>query len=213
MNEPSLKTAKRLFALSRNQCAFPNCITPIIDGSGVVTGEICHIKAKSTKGPRFDPQQTDDERYSFENLLLLCSTHHKIVDEQPDIYTAKVLTDTKLLHESKSTSEVTSEDEIFASIILNNYRKINIQNNTGTIIIDSPGAIKTDSLTITTQKRNIKLLPPENTIASDLRFRGYVKYLIDRYQEFAGSDKTRKYEFRYGTIYQSDLPPFLRTLN
>lgn len=203
MNEPSLKTVKKLFALSKNRCTFPNCISPIIDISGVVTGEISHIKAKRKNGPRYDPNQTDEERNAFENLILLCSPHHKIVDEKFDVYTVEVLTEMKFLDQSESVYEPKAEDEIFAKIILNDYRRIDIKNNKGTIFIDSPGAIKTESLTIRTQKKNIKLLPPENTIASDLKLRGYVKHLIDRYLYFAGSDKTRKYKFHHGPIYQS----------
>ncbi len=37
-------------------------------------------------GPRYDPNQTDDERHSFENLILLCSFHHDVVDNQAEMY-------------------------------------------------------------------------------------------------------------------------------
>ncbi|HEY6803760.1 MAG TPA: hypothetical protein VI306_09295 [Pyrinomonadaceae bacterium] len=44
-------TLKKLFALSGNQCAFPECEAPIVDAaSGIIVGEICHIKARSPKG-------------------------------------------------------------------------------------------------------------------------------------------------------------------
>jgi hypothetical protein len=86
MAGPSEKTVKRLFALSRNRCAYPKCETPIVHSSGTITGEVCHIKAQSTGGPRFDSKQSDEARHSFENLLLLCSVHHRIVDDRPDTY-------------------------------------------------------------------------------------------------------------------------------
>ena len=45
MNEPSLQTLKRLFAMSGNRCAFPECTLPIVEGSGIVTGIVCHIRS------------------------------------------------------------------------------------------------------------------------------------------------------------------------
>lgn len=76
-------TLKKLFALSGNRCAFPGCQAPIVDDdSGIVVGEICHIKGKSPKGPRYDSQQSEAERNKYENLLLMCDPHNKIVDHK-----------------------------------------------------------------------------------------------------------------------------------
>ena len=95
MAGPSDKTVKRLFALSRNRCAYPKCETPIVHPSGTVVGEVCHIKAQNTGGPRFDPQQSDEARHSFENLILLCGVHHRVVDDQPATYTVDLLAEMK----------------------------------------------------------------------------------------------------------------------
>jgi len=63
MSSPSTKTIKRLYALSSNYCAFPQCSLQLIDyKSGSVLAEICHIKARSPGGPRFDPLQTEEQR-------------------------------------------------------------------------------------------------------------------------------------------------------
>jgi hypothetical protein len=48
---------KRLFAMSRNRCAFPNCQQPLVDQGGKVTGRICHIRAGQPGGPRYDAAQ------------------------------------------------------------------------------------------------------------------------------------------------------------
>jgi hypothetical protein len=44
---------KRLFALSGNQCAEPNCSRTLIakDGESIIA-KICHIKAASSDGPK-----------------------------------------------------------------------------------------------------------------------------------------------------------------
>ena len=57
-----------------------------------------------------------------------------------------------------------------------------------------------NNLTIKTSKRTVKLNPPEGAIAGDLNSRNYIKYLIDRYNEFRKADRTIG-EFRYPMIY------------
>ena len=163
MRVPLLTTVKRLFALSNNQCAFPGCSNSIDEDSGVVTGKICHTKARSPEGPRYDPNQLDEEMHSFSNLLLLCGRHHDIIDSKPEVYTVVTLHDIKRLHEQQGKNKIGPDDMVFAKILLNDYRKIHISNNKGTIIIDSPGAIKADTVTIKTERKSIKILPPEDT--------------------------------------------------
>ena len=100
----SESTLKKLFALSGNQCAFPNCKIPIVDDdSGIVVGEICHIKGKSPKGPRYDPRQSEAERNGYENLLVMCDPHNKIVDHKDTRhkFPVEVLRDIKNQHEAK----------------------------------------------------------------------------------------------------------------
>lgn len=113
MKQPSQQTIKRLFAISGNVCAFPNCITPLVyEGTGKVTGRICHIKGRSPGGPRYDPEQTEDERHDFDNLLLLCSIHHDIIDSDPLSYTVELLRDMKMTHEKKHGVSSILSDEI-----------------------------------------------------------------------------------------------------
>lgn len=203
MPEPPLKTLKRLFALSMNQCAFPGCKAPLIEDSGVVTGKICHIRAESLEGPRYDSKLSEEARNAFSNLILLCGRHHDIIDAQPEVYTVETLLNMKDQHERNGRIEIQPEDSLFAKVLLNDYRRIHITNNKGTIIIDSPGAIKAHTVNIKTVKPSIKVLPPEETISYDLRMKGYAKYLIDRYNQFASSDPSRKTIFSYGAIYKN----------
>jgi hypothetical protein len=102
MSSPSTAVIKRLFALSSNRCAFPKCTVPLVDVGGKVTGRICHIKAASSCGPRFDHQQSDQERHGFENLLLLCPIHHDVVDADVDSYPVDRLLVMKVAHEARS---------------------------------------------------------------------------------------------------------------
>ena len=63
-------TLKILFGRSGNLCAFPCCKEPIIREHSIV-GEICHIETANVTGPRYNPEQNDENRRSFENLMLL----------------------------------------------------------------------------------------------------------------------------------------------
>ncbi|WP_158817652.1 hypothetical protein [Methylocapsa sp. S129] len=96
---PTASTIKRLFALSSNRCAFRHCTCPLIVGETVV-GEVCHIKAASRGGPRYDNQQTADDRHGFANLILMCGPHHTIVDDNEEAFTVEFLTRRKTEHES-----------------------------------------------------------------------------------------------------------------
>ncbi|MDH6167120.1 hypothetical protein M2282_002269 [Variovorax boronicumulans] len=96
---PSQRVAKRLFALSGNRCAFPKCGVQLVQ-EATILGEISHIKAASPNGPRYDPNQAPADRHDFDNLLLLCANHHKVVDDDEISYTVERLLIMKRSHES-----------------------------------------------------------------------------------------------------------------
>jgi DNA-binding PadR family transcriptional regulator len=98
------QTLKKLFALSGNVCAFPGCTAPIVDTDmDVVVGDICHIKGKSENGPRYDPTQSEAERNGYDNLLVMCVPHNRIVDGKKTrhLYPVEVLQEYKRDHEAQ----------------------------------------------------------------------------------------------------------------
>lgn len=203
MSQPTLQTIKTLFAKSGNQCAFPGCKTNIVEDSGIISGNICHIKAKRKNGPRFDSKLSEKEKDAYDNLILLCSRHHQIIDKQPEIYDVDAICEMKKIHEEYNQRSEVLEDSIFAKLLLNDYKNINITNNSGNIIIGSPNAIQANTVNFKTTKGKINLLPPSGTISDDLKILAYVKHLLKRYKEFAGNDPTRKYKFFWGAIYNN----------
>lgn len=58
-----------------------------------------HIKAVSEKGPRYRELMPNEELNSFENLMLTCHKCHKLIDDNPEIYTVDVLKEMKREHE------------------------------------------------------------------------------------------------------------------
>ena len=99
--EPSTSEIKRLFAGSGGRCAFSGCATNLLPASGAVLAEVAHINAASPGGPRFDPIQGPEERHGFDNLILLCPTHHALIDSDPIQYGSRALRDMKDVHEKQ----------------------------------------------------------------------------------------------------------------
>ncbi len=64
-------------------------------------GEMCHIRAASAGGPRYDRAQVDSKRRESDNLIILCPTHHSLVDQDPTTYTAEALRQMKVEHETR----------------------------------------------------------------------------------------------------------------
>lgn len=86
---------KLLWARSGDECAFPGCtqrLTMLPNGSGesssrpVVVGQEAHIVAEEDNGPRGDPSMPVSERNAYPNLILLCPTHHTLIDKDRGIH-------------------------------------------------------------------------------------------------------------------------------
>lgn len=117
MTQPSLPILKRLFALSGNRCAFAGCQTPIIQG-GTVIGQVCHIKGARVGAARYDAQQTDSDRDAYENLILLCSPHHKIIDSSPRDYPVELLREMKRAQEQQTAAMSDADAETGARLLI-----------------------------------------------------------------------------------------------
>lgn len=95
------KTRKLLWGRSGNRCAVCRCalIADATDADpAAVVGDECHIIAQGAKGPRARPvplAELDD----YANLILLCRTHHKQIDDQPNEFSEQKVRDLKTAHE------------------------------------------------------------------------------------------------------------------
>lgn len=101
----SVQNRKILWGLSGNRCAYSGCnqllhLEVSENGSSLI-GEECHIEAQSGNGPRFNSKLTEKQIDHYSNLILLCPTHHKIVDDNPEEYTVAALKKMKVEHENR----------------------------------------------------------------------------------------------------------------
>ncbi|MBD3343132.1 MAG: HNH endonuclease [Candidatus Lokiarchaeota archaeon] len=96
------KTRKLLWGRSGNLCAICKCElvqnSTKLDEESIV-GDECHIVGKSLNGPRSDLNFPKSKLDEYDNLLLLCKKHHKIVDDQFNTYTVDRLKQIKRDHE------------------------------------------------------------------------------------------------------------------
>ena len=177
----SERTIKRLFARSQNVCAMPHCKGPIVVGETVV-GEICHIRARRKKGPRFDASLTPAARNDYENLLLLCRTCHKLVDSQKDTYTIALLSDIKAMQERTGGIELDPVGQKSARILYESLRPRRRASATArdqgvaiSVAGDNYGNIRVSQAQ---RARSGKTHYPANSIGADANLCGYVDYLF-----------------------------------
>jgi HNH endonuclease len=109
------KTRKILWARSGNRCAFCR-LKLVVDETKCekesVVGEECHICAQSENGPRYDPNLGKEETDELHNLILLCSNHHKMIDDQNETYTTSIIRDLKANHEIWVEEKLKSKEQI-----------------------------------------------------------------------------------------------------
>lgn len=98
------KTAQLLWGRAAGRCEICNMILstdPYTQGN-VNAGQIAHIVGAQQMGPRGESTKTADERNKIDNLMLLCYTHHQLIDkERPADYTVERLTVIKKEHEDR----------------------------------------------------------------------------------------------------------------
>lgn len=88
-------TIKKLYGLSAGRC---NICKRVLIEENVQIGQMAHVIAKNSSGPRGEDNLENDNRY--ENLILLCSIDHTIVDCKPNEYPVSRLHQIKNNHEA-----------------------------------------------------------------------------------------------------------------
>jgi len=106
------KTRKILWGRSGNRCAI--CKHELIvnatqEDSESVVGEECHIVSSKLHGPRHDSSYPKDKFDLYENLILLCRIHHKMIDDQAETYSPDILRQMKSNHEVWVTKKLSDK--------------------------------------------------------------------------------------------------------
>lgn len=191
----SATTIKRLFAKSQNKCAMPRCTSPLTIGDHVLA-EICHIRARRKKGPRYDASLSAKEKDEFRNLILLCPTCHTLIDKDPVIYSGDLLQEIKELHERGAPLEITPDVSRKALLILTKH-----EDGRGASVSESPVTgsrsvfASTGGIAISVGGHNLGRINvnarrdktgtgnryPANSIGADANMTNYIEYLCQLY--------------------------------
>ena len=165
-------TVKKLFSLAYNECSFPGCPQKFArDDRDDFQVNICHIEAAETDGQRYNPAMTDDERRSYENLILLCPIHHI---ETNDVvkYPVEALQEMKRNHQAAMLKQFASEGVLtkYPSSLVEVINRISVSDLFGNL--DPPDETVTNSYGI------------EDKIAHN-NVKRY-KWLIEEYKVYQG---------------------------
>lgn len=101
---PDQHTKLRLFAASGGYCQNPGCERYLFLDTGskrIHIAEMAHVFAANIEGPRANAGLSEAERGAFENLLLLCSACHTIVDKAEQDFPDQLLAAWKRDHEAR----------------------------------------------------------------------------------------------------------------
>lgn len=104
-------TLKRLFGLSGNQCAFPDCSVILVQSDTDTNfSNICHIE-DANEGGRYNPNMSDADRAHYNNLILLCPTHH-VETNNIEKYSADILREMKRTHEAEMGRRTSADNPL-----------------------------------------------------------------------------------------------------
>lgn len=102
------KSIKILWSASGGRCAFPGCWERLCyheakEAAPLTLGEMAHICGDKPGANRHDVGQPDMQRDDYQNLVLLCPTHHTLIDrkENEAVYTVEALHAMKADHEAR----------------------------------------------------------------------------------------------------------------
>ncbi|HBN23324.1 MAG TPA: hypothetical protein DD412_08835 [Holosporales bacterium] len=170
---------KKLYGLAAARCNFPECKIDLIlenplDTKSKQIGKIAHIIAHSNNGPRSDNSYPPSKIDTYDNWILLCGTHHDIIDTNVDQYPVQKLHKMKSDHEAwvqmslnKAVMNISfPELEVTAKAIMSNTF---IDEETSFEILPPIEKIKKNSLTQNTHNLLITGIARSREVATYLK--------------------------------------------
>jgi len=106
---------KILWSKAGNRCSYRDegviCDEELIISEGekqTLVGEECHIVSKKVGQARYIADFPN--RDSYENLILMCRKHHKIIDDNPEKYAIEILQSMKRSHEESMKERLANKE-------------------------------------------------------------------------------------------------------
>lgn len=124
---------KILWAKAGNRCSYRykgnNCTQKMVEapnGSDTVVGFECHIVGKTKDSARFLDNYPNDKMDTYENRILLCGSHHKLVDDKNNeqIYTIQIVRKMKKEHEYFISNRQIVADNLVNNRLRNYFQRL-----------------------------------------------------------------------------------------
>ena len=123
------KSIKLLWANAAGRCSFTGCeerltIQQASEAAPFTLGEMAHNKGRKKGSNRYDQTQSDKERDDYKNLILMCPTHHTLIDkpENEKKYSVELLTEMKMAHEANILSRLNTENSVDVEALKDNLQ-------------------------------------------------------------------------------------------
>jgi hypothetical protein len=107
------KSIKLLWSNAAGKCSFSECnerltVQGAVGFAPYTLGEMAHIKGDKPGSNRYDEKQSEAERDDYKNLILLCPTHHTLIDKPENelYYKVEMLHQMKVEHETKIANKL-----------------------------------------------------------------------------------------------------------
>ena len=111
----------QLWVKSAGRCEFKGCNKPVWRNELTLSegnfAEVAHIIGSSKEGPR-GTDQSEELQTDFSNLMLLCQSCHKEIDDNPEKYPTKLLRNWKQEHENRIEIQTSYPEDIHKSTVL-----------------------------------------------------------------------------------------------
>ncbi len=191
-------------------------------------GEQAHIVGEKMKAPRGDSTMPLKERNQYHNLILLCPTHHTIIDKDEKSFTIEKLHQIKSHHElwieerlSGDETKINVKELIYSNIIDTLATAFEFDNWTGwtSFVLSSDPSIKSEfkHVTFDIRQKIQKTLWPgiypelEKSIETLTRVLHHLSWHFGDNQDIRPSDMTRLYSYR-GYKQPFNMTPELQKL-
>ena len=121
MTSISAPEIKKLWGRAAGVCSYPDCnadLLPLVAEKVSIIGEMAHIIAREPGGPR---GELESGANNYDNLILLCPTHHTLVDKEAASFPADELRSIKSQHEGRvrsalATNQPKTRSDLFLQI-------------------------------------------------------------------------------------------------
>jgi hypothetical protein len=92
-------------------CSYPSCRRLTVGGD-IMVGTAAHICAAAPDGPRYDPNQTPEQRRAAENGIWMCRDHGTAIDSKDPEFTVSKLHEWKVRAENEARVQVLREKQL-----------------------------------------------------------------------------------------------------